>query len=271
MILLLLLEIRYYAETRIELKRNKKQPTDEDLNPKPRFIENPIFKNIENNSDYNSFIKAKKISWVNYPELIKNIYNNLITGETYKAYMDKESTTYNEDKKFIINILIENIVDNDLLYSELEEQSIYWNDDIEFIISMVKKTIEGFSKQNESKNKLLKLYKGEDDKQFVYRLFLKTITNRDDNMVLIEKFLKNWKIDRLAFIDVLLIEMAITEIKEFEEIPVKVTFNEYIDLAKYYSTKKSHSFVNGMLEEIIKHMKDNNAFKKKGRGLIGEI
>ena len=268
---LLLIEIRNYLEDRIEIARQKKIPTQEDLNPNKRFINNKIIKQIENNEKFLRFLNAKKLSWIQYPELIKQISHALINSNIYSEYMDdKTPSTYQKDKKFIISFLKEVIAAEENLYTTLEEQSIYWNDEVEFVISMVCKTISAFKEEQGEKAELLDAYKNEDDKKFTVDLFRKSILHGEEYKELLKKFTKNWEIDRIAYMDILLIQLSLAEITEFPFIPVKVTMNEYIEIAKYYSTEKSNIFLNGVLDQIVSFLKKENKIQKSGRGLVGE-
>ncbi|MFH2144005.1 MAG: transcription antitermination factor NusB [Bacteroidota bacterium] len=269
-ILLLLIDIQKYAESRIELAKDKKIPSFEDLHPNIKFINNKVIEQINQNVSFNNYINKLKMSWVNYPELIKNIYYEILKNETYIKYMQNSEESYSIDKKIILHIYEEIIANNELLYQVLEEQSIYWNDDVEFVISMILKMLEKFKENQDNATDLPEMYKNNEDIEFVKIVFHSCILNHDENVKMIKKFSKNWDIDRIAFMDILLIEMAICEITEMQSIPVRVSFNEYIELAKYYSTEKSSLFVNGILDKIIQFLKSENKIIKKGRGLIGE-
>ena len=270
-LLLLIVDVVNYAGSRIELAKEKRMPSYEDLNPNTKFVDNKLFKQIEENADLKKYLSNTKLSWVNYPELIKKIYQNVTQSDFYSKYMSDKNSDYETDKKIIIDIFEQIIPEEELLFQILEEQSIYWNDDIEFIISMVIKSLKKFSEKDGEHVKLPHLYKNDDDVDFVKTLFRNCIKNHESSLELIEKYSKNWDLERIAFMDILLLEMAISEILNIESIPVKVSFNEYIELAKFYSTEKSSVFVNGVLDRIINSLKENNKIKKRGRGLIGEI
>ncbi len=139
-----------------------------------------------------------------------------------------------------------------------------------YIISIIIKTIKGFSEDKGEHAKLLPLYSNKEDIEYVKRLFRKTILNKEEYHTLIAKYAQNWEVDRIAFVDVIIMQMAMAEVIEFDSIPVKVTFNEYLEIAKYYSTSKSSVFINGLLDKIITHLKETNKIRKSGRGLIGE-
>ena len=266
----LVIEIGRYAESRMEIARNKQIPTFEDLHPNNRFIDNEVFKIIQALPEFQSYLVSHKMSWVNYPELIKKLYNDIIDSEYYKTYMHKKDHSLEDDKKLLVDIFANHVAFCEDLYSSLEEQSIYWNDDVEFVLSMNIKTIKSLPSKNSSKS-LMTLYKNDDDKEFVKKLFRYVILHHEENVVLIDKYVKNWDIERVAFMDILIMSIAISEIIAFPGIPVKVSFNEYIELSKYYSTSKSSVFINGILDKIIQDLREQDKIVKRGRGLIGEI
>ncbi|MDA3891729.1 MAG: transcription antitermination factor NusB [Salinivirgaceae bacterium] len=264
---LLLLDVKEYAQNKIDRAKTKRVPTQEDLNPSLKFTENRIIKQLNSSNRLFKYIDEKKLNWVNHPELIKKLYQDLIDSELYAKYMESETDSYNADKEFIISFLSEFLVDNDDLYQILEESSIFWNDDIEFVLSMNIKTIQKAKSSNIDIN-LFQLFKNEEDKDFVKKLFRMVILNHKENADLIQSHIKNWDVDRIAQLDLLVLEMAVTEIIQFTSIPVKVSFNEYIELVKFYSTDRSNAFVNGVLDKIIHKLKEEGKVKKAGRGLM---
>ncbi len=270
-LLLLIIDVARYAESRIELAKQKKIPTYEDLNPNTKFIDNKLVKQLNENLDLKKYLNEQKLSWVNYPELIKNLYNEIREAELYKNYMSSNTKGFNEDKKFITDIYSKVIVNHEPLYQNLEEQSIFWNDDIEFVIGMILKSFRAFKASSDEEVKLMPLYKNDEDKGFVKRLYRKVILNHKEYEELISKFIKNWDVERVAFMDIVVMSLAVAEMVEFPEIPVKVSLDEYIEIAKYYSTQKSNVFINGILDKLVDHLKKEGKIKKVGRGLIGEI
>ena len=269
-LLLLIIKLADYALSRIDIAKNKKIPTPEDLHPNTKFVENKLIQQLRNNRHLNEYLKNNKLSWTNYPELIRSLFNEIKDSDHYKKYMDNNNLSYEEDKKLITDIYIKDIAVFDPLYQNLEEQSIYWNDEVEFVISIILKTIRNFKEAEGENGNIPPLYKNEEDTRFVKRLFRKAILNKDEYRKLIEQYAKNWEIERIAFVDILILQIAIAEVIEFTSIPTKVTFNEYLEIAKFYSTNKSSIFINGLLDKIIGHLKDNKVIKKSGRGLIGE-
>ncbi len=263
----LLIDVRDFALNKIDAARNKRVPSPEDLNPNMRFVENRIIKQIENTEKLSRHIERQKLNWVQNPELVKHIYQAMTESDLYNRYMHSSDNSFDADKKFILDFLTEYLVNSDLLYQVLEEHSIFWNDDIEFVLSMNIKSVQK-AKENREDLNTFSLFKNEEDREFAKRLFRSVINKHKEHSNLIQENIKNWDLDRIAQMDLMILEMAVTEITQFPSIPVKVSFNEYIDLAKFYSTDKSNSFVNGVLDKIIKKLNDEGKVKKAGRGLL---
>ena len=266
-LLLLMVAVKRFAESRIELARNKKLPTYGDLHPNTRFIENEVIRQIEENSTVNQYLAERRISWVNHPELIKNLYAKLIESPYYEEYMKRTPSGYDDDKLFLADFYGSELEDYDMFYDILEAESIFWNDDIEFMVSMVIKTIHEL---RPGKTNILPLYKSDDDREFAFTLLRETILHYDEYRKIIEENVDNWDIERVAHIDNLILQMAINELIEFPSIPVKVTFDEYLEMAKYYSTPKSSIFINGLLDKIAADLTEKGIITKTGRGLLTE-
>lgn len=269
-LILLVLDISDFAEAKIELSKQKQLPSEEDLNPNTKFINNRLIKLLKENEDLKKYLNDQKLNWVNYPELIKNIYNIMRESEIYLNYMSSDTRSFNEDKKFISDIFSKIIINHEPLYQNLEEQSIFWNDDTEFVIGMIMKSIKSFKASSDETEKLMTLFTNEEDRDFVKRLFRKAIINHKEYQELVAKFITNWDVERVAFMDIVVMSLAIAEMIEFSEIPIKVSLDEYIEIAKFYSTEKSNVFINGILDKIIDHLKKEGKIKKIGRGLISE-
>jgi len=269
-LLLLIIDVILYAESRIELARNKRIPTHEDLHPNTRFIDNRLVDQLRNNEQLLRYVDTHKLNWSNYPELIKEIYTKLTEIEEYAAYMATEESGYAEDKKMISLVYTHVIFPSELLSSVMEEQSIYWNDDLEFITNMIVKTFKKFKEGDGSEKSLMDLYKNDEDVDYVVKLSRQTIIHREEYVEYIKLNTRNWDLERIAFMDILIMQMAIAELIGFSSIPVKVTLNEYLEISKFYSTSKSNVFINGVLDKVVFQLKDEKKIVKKGRGLIGE-
>jgi len=267
---LLALEVADVASEKIDIALQKRMPTPQDLNPQRRFIDNQVIAQLRKNQAFNKYISSKKLSWTHYPHIPRLLYNKMIAWEEYEKYMSSENHNYISDKKFIISLITVLFAESDDLQSNLEEQSIYWNDDMEYISAMIEKTLKKFKADSDENIPMMPLYKNEEDEEFVKILFKKAILNNKKCADLIDKNTTNWEVERIALMDILVMQLAITEILEFPEIPVKVTLNEYIEIAKYYCTSKSSTFVNGILDNIVKEIREEGLFNKFGRGLVGE-
>jgi len=269
-LLLLIIDVILYAESRIEIAMNKRIPTPEDLNPNTRFIDNRLIWQIRNNDQLLRFVQQHKLNWSNYPELIKEIYNKIVEGEEYRKYMSADVNGYAEDKKMVTHIYTHIIYPSESLASIMEDQSIYWNDDLEFITNMIVKTFKKFKEDDGVEKPLMDLYKNDEDRDYVVKLFRQTILHREEYVEYIKQNTRNWDLDRIAFMDILIMQIAIAELIAFPSIPTKVTLNEYLEISKYYSTGKSNVFINGVIDKVVMQLKEENKIKKKGRGLIGE-
>jgi N utilization substance protein B len=255
MFLLLLTDIHEYAVKRIELGKNKKRPTHEDLFPNTKFIDNLFLKQLAVNKSLLKYVEQNKISWANHEDVIKNVFKAVVSSDLYKDYMENgENNEYEKDKKFVAKLFEKVIAPVEDLYAALEEMSIYWNDEAEFIISMVIKTIKTFDEQKGEDQELLPEFKDKEDKEFVKKLLRKSLVNGEKNRDLIKKYTRNWDFERVAFMDVVIMQVAIAELMEFQEIPARVTLNEYIEIAKHYSTGKSGVFINGIIDKIVEQM-----------------
>ena len=267
---LLLLEIQDYAEKRIDLARQKLMPTHEDLHPNMRFVENPVFQIIRENESIQDYLTYHRLSWVNYPELIKKLYQKITASAYYEKYMELESVDFTAHKQVLNAILNKELLNFEDFELSLEEQSIYWNDDLEFMVGMAVKTIKKFEEEQSPSIPVLPMFKDNEDEDFAKLLLRKVVVKHSENKEIIDSYTKNWDVDRIAGMDILIMEMALTEIIEFPSIPVKVSFNEYIEISKYYSTEQSSTFINGVLDKIITVYRSENKIQKQGRGLIGE-
>lgn len=264
----LIVEITVFAERKIEQNQTKKLPSYDDLNPNSNFIENKFVAQLKENDTFVSFLNEKKLSWVNYPELVKNLFNAIKQSEYYDEFMALEQPTFDEDKALWVKLYKKILADSEELGNTLEEISIYWNDDAELILSMVQKTIKKFDKGKGTKQELLPIFKDIEDLDYVKTLLRQAILNAKDYQEDISKTVKNWDVDRLAFMDMLIMQVSIAEAVEFKNIPIKVSINEFIEISKMYSTHKSSVFINGVLDTIFKSYMESGKIKKSGRGLM---
>ncbi len=264
------LDLRQYAQNKQDTIKNRYIRTKQEVELNNNFLSNKLLTLIESNHDLQTFLNNYKFSWVLYPELTKNCYNTFIETNYFKEYQQLKQPSFKEDKEVIAKLYTEVIATDDEMIQSLEEMSIYWNDDFEFVISNVVETLNKFKLEKGAYNPLPAMYKCEDDISFVKNLFRKCILHHNEHREIIEKYLKNWEADRIAVLDMIILELALTELYCLDDIPVKVTLNEYIDLSKYYSTEKSSVFINGILDKIVHDGRADGKIVKRGKGLIGE-
>ena len=264
----MLIDLRDYADDKIQIGKQKFIPTDDELKHTTRFADNILLKNIEQHPQVKPYLNSKSYSWKESNELLKKIWDELKALDFYKTYAQSEENDFNSDKQFIIEILQTLFVDNAELDAIIEEKNIYWNDDLEFILSILISTIKKMKKQGSEDRNLVSLYKDEEDKEFAYNLLKHSLLNHTENDETITKYLKNWELDRIAMIDRLILHLALTEFNYMPKIPIKVTINEYLDIAKCYSTERSNVFINGVLDRVYNDLKSSGKLNKSGRGLL---
>ena len=265
--LCLLPELVNYAEARQNIARNKMLPTYEDLNPNRKFVENRAIERIASCDAIADYCSKKHLSWGNNSDLIKNLYNTLTEQPFFKNYMNNESRSFREDAELAANIFLNILELNEQLEGVLEDQSIHWVDDLGYILTMAARTMTSMRESHEQ-IKLLPKFKSDDDLDFSKKLVRESIIHFTDHRELIDSHTNNWDIERLALMDNVILAVAIAEAKNFASIPVKVTMNEYIDIAKYYSTPASSTFINGVLDKIITRGVEEGWIFKTGKGLL---
>lgn len=263
----LIVDVARYAEDRIERGRQKMLPTKEDLNPNLKFVENRVIRRLADSDALLDFLSIHKLGWVNYPELIRKIYNNLVASDYYKAYMSSGKNDFAEDQRLLIDFYTRELEDLDALEEAVEEQSIYWTDDIGFALGMVLRTLQEM-RAKDTGVALLPQYRQDDDRRFAVELFRRALTNSTEYFALIDANTPNWDLERIAYMDRVIMVATLAELIHFPTIPVKVTLDEYIEIAKYYSTPASGTFVNGVLDKIVESLKKEGKMQKEGRGLV---
>ncbi len=269
-LLLTMPELRDIAEHRIEENKKKIRPTEQDLNPNRKFVDNSLIERLANDPKLIRVSEQSKVNWLGDEkhELLRKMFINMRESETYFEHMNNGATGFDAEKQMLLDLFKNDIANFPLLYSYFEEESIHWIDDIDFACSMVVKTLKSMEEGGE-KVGVLDLYKDEEDEQeFVRVLLRKTISMDSENEQVIDHLTTNWELDRIAKMDTILMKMAITEFQMFNTIPTKVTLNEYIEISKFYSTPKSNGFINGILDKAIDHLTKENKIVKVGRGLM---
>lgn len=261
-LLLLMVEVTKQANKRLNAAKNKLVPTKEELFPNTKFVENRFIAQLEVNKQLLEFSNNQKKTWENEADFVKTLCDKILESDIYKEYMASETSSYEEDRE-LWRKLYKNIIFNNIeLDQVLEDQSLYWNDDKEIVDTFVLKTVKRFDEKNGAKQELLPEFKDEEDQDFARRLFRRTILNADYYRHLISENTKNWDLDRVAFMDVVIMQIALAEILSFPNIPVSVSLNEYVEIAKLYSTPKSGGFINGTLDGIVNSLKKENKLTK---------
>jgi len=269
-----LIEIVDFARETMEIQRNKHIPTQEEINPNTRFVDNSFIIRIENNPDYINKRDRLLINWADQKDMIRRIFLKIRDDKEYKAYLKAPVCGQDEDQKILEYIIDNYFAENDELQQYFEEMNIFWADDFPIGCIMLIKTLKLMRLSEEKFEFLPPLFDNtseEDEKQdlmFVRDLFCKTILHSDKFDDLLEGKAKNWELERIALIDSLILKMALTEFIHCPSIPAKVTINEYIELSKMYSTPKSKIFINGILDKLLIDLMDKKVIVKKGRGLV---
>ena len=265
----LLIEVHKKAETHLQKSQQKHLATKEDKNPNRKFINNEVLLQLVNNAQLSEVIKKRKLNfWELDGEYVDVIFKELISSELYKDYMITKVSTFKEDKEFIIDFFKEIVAPNEKLYDYLEDKNITWIDDLPVVNTAILKLLRKNKANSNQSHFIPKLIKDDEDRVYAVDLLKKTMLNLSAFSEEIEEKTQNWDKDRIANIDFVLLQMAICEFKKFPSIPVKVTINEYIEIAKEYSTPKSSVFINGILDKLVKEYNDKGTLNKVGRGLI---
>ncbi|MFS4482615.1 transcription antitermination factor NusB [Hyunsoonleella sp. 2307UL5-6] len=269
LIISLLIEVQKRAAQDLEKKQKKHLATSEDKNPNRKFVNNQVFKLLAQNELLEAQLKNNKsINWELDSEYVDIIFKSILKSDTYEDYMQTKTSDFKEDKDFFVDIFKEVIAPNEKLYDYIEDKNLTWLDDLPTVNTTILKLFRKLKSKTADTHFAPKLYKDIDDKQFAIDLFKKTILNTATINTEISKKTTNWDADRIASLDYILLQMGICEIQQFPSIPVKVTINEYLEIAKEYSTPKSSIFINGILDKLVKEYKAEGALNKVGRGLI---
>ena len=262
LLLSLMVSITEMQDRKLDSAKHKLLPTKEDLNPNTKFTDNQFTAQLAKNKQLNNFISEKKLSWNNYPDLIKDLLEKITSSEIYAEYMDSNDNSYDADREFWRKTFKLIIAEDPELLDTLEDVSVYWNDDIDIVSTFVLKTIKRFDKNLGENQELLPMFKSEDDKQFASDLLNRAILHQEEFEEMIRVQAKNWEFDRIALMDLLVMQTALAELTDFPTIPINVTLNEYIEIAKHYSTTKSGTFINGILDGIISMLKKEKKLLK---------
>ena len=264
-----LIEIGKKEVVFLEKSSQKHLATPEERNPNKKFINNSIFEILAENNSLSIALENRKIdNWFLNDDYIILLLNEIKQSELYEKYMSNTLNTFEEDKQFILDVFTELIVPNEKLYDYLEDNKLTWVDDIPVVNTQIIKQLKQIKSVNDDSFRVPKLFKDQEDKEFVTHLFRKTILNETE---LAKEYIDktpNWDTERIAEIDTIVLKMAICEFLKFPSIPIKVTINEYLEIAKEYSTPKSSIFINGILDNLVKEFEANKKINKTGRGLM---
>ncbi len=259
LLLTLMVELTDTQAARVEAARGKYLATSEERNPNMRFVNNRFIAMLRDSDDYRNYHENKPVTWSNDPEFLRDLSDRIVRSELYSEYMSAAEDSYEHDCEFWRKAFKTLICNDEELVELLEQKSLYWNDDLEMVSTFVLKTIKQFDEMES----LLPMFKDDDDAQFAKELFCNTLLHSEEYRSFIEDFIKNWEIERVAFMDVVIMMVALSELYTFPSIPTRVTLNEYIELAKSYSTSKSGQFVNGVLNAVVDHLKKEGCLTKE--------
>lgn len=263
LLLTLMVELTDTQAARVEAARMKFLATPEEKNPNMRFVNNRFVEQLRNCNDYKDYHEKKPVTWTNDPEFLRDFSERIVKSDFYKKYMEAPEDSYENDCEFWKKVVKNMFCSDEELLDLLEQKSLYWNDDLEIITTFVLKTIKQFCEQNGESQSLLPMFKDDDDSEFAKELFRNTLLHGEEYRNYIENFIRNWEIERVAFMDIVIMMVAMSEFYKFPSIPTRVTLNEYIELAKSYSTNKSGQFVNGVLNAIADNLKKEGVLTKE--------
>lgn len=250
-------EARLHYE--VEMARSKREGV---ALPSSKFANNRFAAQLEENKQLLEYLETQRQTWEDSKEFVRNLLSQIEHSQIYSDYVASEDDSYEADREVWRKLYKNLIMDNDNLDAILEERSLYWNDDKEIVDTFVLKTIKRFDPEKKASQELLPEYKDEEDKDFAVKLYRATILNADQYQRYMSETSRNWDFNRLAYMDVVIMQIAIAEMLNFPNIPVSVTINEYVDLAKLYSTPKSGSYINGMLDAIARYLIDTGKMMK---------
>jgi N utilization substance protein B len=264
-----LIELAKKEKVFLHLSSQKHLATSEERNPNTKFINNSIFKLLEDNNSLSIALENRKINnWNIHDDYIQLLLTSLKESKLYDKYMSNPTVSFEEDKQFVIDLFTDIIVPNEKLYEYLEDDKLTWIDDIPVVNTQIVKQLKVIKSAEDESFRVPKLFKDADDKDFAKDLFRKTVLNEKELAKEFDSKTPNWDMDRIAEMDTIILKMAICELLKFPSIPVKVTLNEYLELAKEYSTPKSSIFINGILDNLVKEFQTNKKMIKAGRGLM---
>lgn len=263
-LLLLMVAVTRYAVGDVERQEKLRKVAHDGTPVSHRFVDNKFTMQLESNKQLNEFVETKKKTWDNDMDYVKGLYEQIQASEYYQEYMAQEKEPSYSDDRELWRRLYKNIVMKDNRLDDLlEGQSLYWNDDKQIVDTFVLKTIKRFGETKGANQELMPEFKDVEDREFAVRLFRRSIVNDEYYRGLIGQCVKNWELSRLAFMDVIIMQIAIAEILSFPAIPVSVSINEYVEIAKCYSTPKSGSYVNGIVDAVVRKLRAEQKIMKE--------
>lgn len=262
LLLLLLITLTREEQLRIDAAKNKIYFSASDSPPNMKLAENLFIAKLATNKQLQEYVERQKISWAEEGDFLRYMLNKIKSSDLYGAYVSSVEQSFETDREFWKKVFKTIIVPDENFLNLLESQSLYWNDDLDIISTFVLKSIKKYDEQSSDDQELLPMFKDDDDLEFARRLFRESVLAIDRNRNLIDLHAKNWEIERVALMDVVIMSVALVEIETFPEIPLKVSLNEYIEIAKSYSTAKSGHFINGILDSIIVQLKKEGKLTK---------
>ena len=260
--LLLIVDVTNLQRRILDARKNKYMPTEAELNPNTRLVDNRFTAQIAENEALRKYVAEQGLSWDNDGDFIKMVLDMILSSEQYGEYLNNENDSYETDKEFWRIVFKKLICGNEAIDDYLQDKSIYWNDDISIVETFTLKTIKQFEKAAGSKQKLLPMFKDLEDQSFAIKLFRQPLMKGSEIRERNNKHMKNWETERIANMDLIIMQVALAEIMTFPTIPINVTLNEYIDTAKYYSTPKSGTFINGILDSVVNELKKEKLLLK---------
>lgn len=264
----LLVEMRKADRKFLVTSQQKHLATSEEKNFSTTFLDNKVLDLIEQNEDLSNYIENKKLNyWELDGEYVTLLLKELRAKDFYKQYIQKQSTSFKEDQDFLVNLFKKVIAPSDKYYEYIEDKRLTWVDDFPIVNTALAKMLSKISEKNVRTILLPELYKNQDDKQYAKQLFSKVVLNDEKLSQEIEGKTPNWDKERIAEMDMIILKMGISEFLDFPSIPVRATINEYLEIAKEYSTPKSSIFINGILDKLVKEFETSKKLNKIGRGL----
>jgi N utilization substance protein B len=259
-----------YAEERIEIGLRKFKPSEAEVNPNKKFINNEIIEILRKNTALQKHNAKQHLNWREHADVIKQIYTSMTERPYYENYMLSTKNSFNEGLRFVEEFFRNEFENNELVESVIEEMNAYWANDIGFVLISIIRTINSLRQERDEENMLMPMFRASADEEYVFGLLRYSLEHFKEYSQRAHQYVQNWESDRIAFVDMALIVMGISEAIAFPSIPVKVTINEYVEISKYYSTRNSHIFVNGVLDKVLQNLLHEGIIKKSGRGLIEE-